>query len=325
MVHFTVKKISGKNYQYIGDYLYIAKGVTRLKSKSLGRLEKPLDQRIKYVESFVDELIEEEAKERLKYWSTKIENAKGFSFELEKLEKLRSKLHRSKEALPELGQAMMEAGFKIDFIYNSNKIEGSKVPRETVEEMVRRGGKSSEEVANSLKALAYIRDKGKVTSIRGLIKLHKILLAHEPSNHGLRKQPVMVFNSPTLPFNEVPSSLEKLFKWLEKSNHKLYPPELAFTFYYRFERIHPFKDGNGRIGRILMNAILKEHRYHPMIIWDSNRRAHMNAFEKAMEGGFHKYLIFMGEQMEKTYTVYSKKIQKAYQITRSISDTFFSA
>ncbi len=321
---FSINKIKGRKYQYVGDNLYIAKGRTRVKVKSLGRVEGPLDQRIKRVENFVDELIEAETKERLKYWSPKIENPKGFVFDLEKLEKLRSRLYRGKERLSDLGKGMMEAAFKTDFIYNSNKIEGSKVPLEVIEKMVKQGGKLNEEVLNSLEALAYVKEKKRISSIRGLVELHKRLLEHEPSNHGIRKEPIMVFKSTTLAPKEIRNELKELFKWLNQKNHSMYPPELAFTFYYRFERIHPFRDGNGRIGRILMNAILKEHRYHPIIIWNSNRRAHMNAFEKAMEGGFHKYLMFMAEQMEKTYKVYTEKIRKAHRITRDLAETFFS-
>ena len=130
-------------------------------------------------------------------------------------------------------------------------------------------------------------------------------------------------NSKTLPFEEIPLAMKSLITWYKKANHKLYPPELAFEFYYRFERIHPFKDGNGRVGRILMNAILKEHRYHPIVIWDTNRRAHMNVFEKAIEGGTHKYIRFMAEQMEKTYEVYLSKIQKANRLEKEIEETFF--
>ena len=163
-----------------------------------------------------------------------------------------------------------------------------------------------------------------INSVRQLVNLHKTLLKHEPANHGLRQEPILVGNSETLSFEKIPSALKDLFDWLKSENHKLYPPELAFRFYYRFERIHPFKDGNGRIGRLWMNAILKEYRYHPIIIWDSNRQAHMNAFEKAMDGGMHKYLIFMAEQMEKTYDIYISKIEKAKEIERSIKETFFT-
>ena len=324
-MHFSVKKITGREYYYVSDSLYIAKGKSGLKNKSLGRVDNALEERWIQIESFRREVIRQEVEQRMNYWSDKINNKEGFSYgKFEKIEQLRGNLYRGKEALKEFGQFGIEAAFKTDFIYNSNKIEGSRVPRKTIEDMVKKGGRSNDEVKNSLEALTYVRGLKKVTSIRKIIELHKILLGHEPTNHGLRKEPIIVGNSKTLPFQEIPNALKQLFDWFNAMNHKLYPPELAFEFYYRFERIHPFKDGNGRIGRILMNAILKEHRYHPIIIWDDNRRAHMGAFEKAVEGGIHKYLLFMSEQMEKTYEIYLKKMQKANEIERIIQDVFFT-
>lgn len=324
-MHFSIKNIKGLKYHYISDFIYIAKGKSKLKNKSLGRIDNPLEEKWIQIESFQREIIRKEVEERNKYWTSKIQNKKGFLYgTLDKLERLRSSLERGKKDLKEFGKLGMEAAFKTDFIYNSNKIEGSRVPRKTIEEIIKTGKRSNAEVKNSLAALEYMQEMKRITSIRKIIELHKILLAHEPEKHGLRKEPILVGNSETLSFEEIPEALINLLDWLNKKNHNLYPPELAFGFYYRFERIHPFKDGNGRIGRILMNAILKEHRYHPIIIWDNNRVAHMHAFEKAIEGGMHKYLMFMNEQMDRTYKIYLQKTQKANQMEKEIEDIFFT-
>lgn len=324
-MHLSIKNIKGRDYYYVSDLLYVAKGKSKLKNKSLGRVDNALEERWIQIESFRRTVVHQEVEERTKYWYPKVNNTGGFSYgKFEKIERLRSRLYREKAELREFGQFGIEAAFKTDFIYNSNKIEGSKVPRKTIEDMVKKGGHSNAEVKNSLAALTYMRELKKVTSIRKIIELHKILLAHEPSKQGLRKEAIIVGNSQTLPFEKIPLALKNLLNWFNRMKHKLYPPELAFEFYYRFERIHPFLDGNGRVGRLLMNAILKEHRYHPIIIWNDHRLAHMNAFEKAMEGGIHKYLLFMTKQMEQTYEIYLRKIEKANQIERTIQDTFFT-
>ena len=71
---------------------------------------------------------------------------------------------------------------------------------------------------------------------------------------------------------------------------KSHPVELAGIVHYRFERIHPFGDGNGRIGRLLMNYILW-HAGYPMLIIEYKKRAsYYKALDKGEEG-FLKYFM----------------------------------
>ena len=53
---------------------------------------------------------------------------------------------------------------------------------------------------------------------------------------------------------------------------KLSPVELAALFHYRYIRIHPFEDGNGRIARLMVNFILTRHDY-PMIVVRSRKKS----------------------------------------------------
>ncbi len=324
-MHFSVKEINGKKYNYVSDTIYVAKSKSKTKNKSLGRIDSALDEKELKLMEFENNIIKEEVEERKKYWKSKMKNKLIFEVEnFESIENLRGSLYRGKESLSEFGQFGLESAFKTDFIYNSNKLEGSRVPRKTIEEAIRKGGRSNAEVKNSLDALAYTKDAKNLFAVRNIVNLHKVLLGHEPSKHGIRKESIVVGNFATLEFKKIPKALKDLLGWFNKMNHKMYPPELAFEFYYRFERIHPFKDGNGRIGRLLMNNILKQHRYHPIIIWDNNREAHMNAFAKAIDGSSNKYFRFMAEQMKITYDIYSKKIKKAREIEKNIADTFFT-
>ena len=70
----------------------------------------------------------------------------------------------------------------------------------------------------------------------------------------------------------------------------MHPIELAGRMHYRFEKIHPFGDGNGRIGRLLMNSILWKSGYPMLIIEYKKRKAYYKALEKD-EGGFLQYFI----------------------------------
>ena len=63
---------------------------------------------------------------------------------------------------------------------------------------------------------------------------------------------------------DVPKDIKKLLSWYTKNKKKLHPIVVATYFHIGFEIIHPFVDGNGRVGRLLMNFILHKNGY-PMI------------------------------------------------------------
>ncbi|MBR5238192.1 MAG: Fic family protein [Paludibacteraceae bacterium] len=74
---------------------------------------------------------------------------------------------------------------------------------------------------------------------------------------------------------ETPALMTDLVDWYNEAeqNGTYSPIELAILFHYRYIRIHPFEDGNGRIARLLMNYILARHGY-PMIVVRSRLKNH---------------------------------------------------
>ena len=73
---------------------------------------------------------------------------------------------------------------------------------------------------------------------------------------------------------ETPSLMADMVDWYNKAEKegKLSPVELAALFHYRYIRIHPFEDGNGRIARLMVNFILTRHDY-PMIVVRSRKKS----------------------------------------------------
>ena len=72
-----------------------------------------------------------------------------------------------------------------------------------------------------------------------------------------------------------------LLKWYEENKKILHPFVLASIFHHKFEKIHPFSDGNGRTGRMLVNMILLKNNYPPMIIYKKDRRMYLDALSSA--------------------------------------------
>ncbi len=309
------KVVNGKPYIYALDSIYINRGKTIQKNKSLGPSATTTNLAIKK-QDFQKYLIGEETRLRIEYWKSKAGKEFLIYVDIAKIEQLRANLFQLKRNIGELGSAAMETAFLVDFIYNSNKLEGSRVPRKSVEEMVSESSKEKNaEVKNTIAAIDYIKQKEFKITIKNIEKLHDMLLAHEPSNLKYRtSNDIVVGNSSVSDYRNIKKELADLLLWNNKNNYMLYPLEQAFLFYFRFERIHPFKDGNGRTGRLLMNEILKTHKYHPIIIWNQNREAHMNVFIKAIEGRDRSFFQFMVGQFVKTHEIYLKKIEKAYNL-----------
>jgi Fic family protein len=77
--------------------------------------------------------------------------------------------------------------------------------------------------------------------------------------------------------------------------------KLAAIFHGKFERIHPFEDGNGRVGRFLMNIILTKGGYPPLIIRKSQRVSYLKTLESFDSGHQDALVRFTLEKFKETY------------------------
>ena len=146
--------------------------------------------------------------------------------------------------------------------------------------------------------------------LEDLLYAHKLLMQGILKNAGsFRNINVGVgnhegFSHVAPPYTKVPQLMEQLFDWLKKSDEHLLIK--SCVFHYEFEFIHPFSDGNGRIGRLWQSVIL----YHWKSVFsaiptESIIREHQEAYYKALEeagslGESTPFVEFMLEVILKT-------------------------
>lgn len=199
--------------------------------------------------------------------------------------------------------------FLVEYTYNSNAIEGNTLTlRET--DMVLKGMtidrkplKEHLEAIGHRDAFNYICDliKENVKLNEERIKqIHSLVLVDRPQDKGVyRKIPVQIMGAlvdPCQPYL-IQENMERLLLDYENSNENFI--KNVALFHLKFEGIHPFIDGNGRTGRLLVNMELIKAGFPPIDIKFTDRARYYSAFdayfgqndESVMEKLFAEYLL----------------------------------
>ncbi|CAF3193228.1 unnamed protein product [Rotaria sp. Silwood2] len=234
---------------------------------------------------------------------------KDFNF----IDNLLKEFYRIPDKNPYLRRAKRDAYYL--HIYHSNGIEGNTLSlRETqyiVETRLAIGGKSlieQQEVLGLDLALQYVNCTlvnrlGSIT-LEDILEIHRRVLGFiDPIEAGqLRKHQVYVGSFIPPAADEVPKYLDDFLKWLNslEDTRDLHAIELAAIAHYKFVYIHPFFDGNGRTGRLLMNLILMRFGFPPVIIQKSERFIYYSHLNQANDGDVRPLIRFIAKCTERT-------------------------
>jgi len=181
--------------------------------------------------------------------------------------------------------------FMVDFTYNSNAIEGNTLTlKETA--MVLEGMtidqkplKDHLEAVGHRDAFLYVEDIANGTKINETVikNIHSLVLMNRPEDKGTyRKIPVTImgaYTEPVQPYMIEPKMTELLSE-NEKRKKKMHTLERIARFHLEFEGIHPFIDGNGRCGRLLLNLDLIQNGYPAINVKFADRKKYYEAFDK---------------------------------------------
>lgn len=234
---------------------------------------------------------------------------------------------RNIQTAAELSEALN--GHSVAFAYHSGKIENEKVTFHDTREIFDHDGVSAytgdlrtlfeirnAKEANELLLTAFEEkrplDEGFVKEIQGCLTKNtydtrRWQLGERPGEykkHDYVTGKAEIGASPEDVRDEI---LELLNELADVSEEKALTA--AAYFHAKFENIHPFADGNGRAGRLLMNYFLLRHGHPPVIIHEEDRKAYFSALEDWDEKQMLEPMIaFLKEQTAKTW---EKQIEKA--------------
>ncbi|MDR1502009.1 MAG: Fic family protein [Prevotella sp.] len=178
---------------------------------------------------------------------------------------------------------------QVNLAYNSNRIEGSRLTEEQTRYIFETrtiGFKDQEavpvddiiETSNHFVAFDYILDIAREPLSNGIIKeIHRILKASTSDAAkewfnvgGWKKFPNEVGGIETTSPNNVESEMIQLNDWYNSLSEIEF--DNVIEYHYRFEKIHPFQDGNGRVGRLLMFRECLKNNIIPFIIDDIHKQ-----------------------------------------------------
>lgn len=301
-MYFKNKSIKGRKYRYAVRSLRMPNG----KSISVERLVK--NESKKEIEKILEE------KELNAYKQFMLGNyatdSVFSSSEFEKIEKVRLSYKKILKKLTKVTLKDLFDRFTANFTYESNALEGNSLTLKEVAlvlfEKTSVKGKDLREIfetRNSRKVVdLIIKNKFSVNN-DDIIKMHKMLVKDMDISPGYKKFPNEVFGRSlkTTPPENVQKEMNELIEWYEKNNGKFHPLKLVAHFHGKFEKIHPFEDGNGRVGRFLINIILIKNKYPPLIIRKSQRLGYLSALEAFDNDSPIKLERFILERFKETY------------------------
>jgi Fic family protein len=257
---------------------------------------------------------------------------------LEKAKQFKTELDTFRPLTGEVEARIMQK-FRLDWNYHSNNIEGNSLTYGETKALILFGitaqGKPLKdhfEITGHNEAINWVVDlvKGETELTEVFIRqLHELLLKEshykeavtsegkqtrrkiEVGKYKTQPNHVITVTGETFFFatpEETPIKMQELIEWFrkERETNEVNPIILSALFHYKFIRIHPFDDGNGRTARILMNFILMQFGFPPVIIRTEDKENYYRVLRLADADELEPFIEYIAENLVRSLEIMLK-------------------
>lgn len=215
---------------------------------------------------------------------------------MEHLKKLELYQNAINELTPFEGEMLKQIKdfYRVGLTWTSNALEGNSLTEsETkvlIEDGLTVGGRPLRdmfEAVDHAKAYDYMFRllENKEITEKDILYFHKLFYHNIDEEFAGIYRDIPVFisgsNFPVTKVESIESEIENLSKWISTERRNYHPVEFAAILHKKFVFTHPFKDGNGRVARLLMNTALIQEGYLPALIPPILRNEYISLLEKA--------------------------------------------
>lgn len=328
MVYVYKKEIGGKSYYYlrlskrvngklvVKDIAYLGSNPAEVEKKLdklsnyKGEIRKSYRNIRKFLQSnhYLDKIKEKKLK-------------KDDYLERELLEAIEAaRLHYNNHFLKLDPLTIKEAykNYLVDFAYNTTSLEGNTITLREAHRLLgedllpkNRTLREAYDLQNTERVFFWLLDNNPKIDESLIIKIHDDLMERIDNRKGYKTSDNRPFRAK---FDSTPAKYVKadmgILMELFKNNWKgLHPLALIAIYHCKFERIHPFADGNGRTGRMLMNLMLMQAGYPPLIVAKKNRSTYLDSLSKGDEANlkninpkyFKRLVNYLAQELLESY------------------------
>lgn len=224
------------------------------------------------------------------------------------LEELRFIFQRFEELLTVNEAEVYERDFEVNYVSGTTKIEGNTLTLEQTKDLLLAGifpkDRSSREiyeVDNFKKVIRYRNSYKKKVNLDFIRNMHAHVMDNidvESAGTFRRTDDVVIAGCPmdlapaAVIEDELAQAVDDFYSDLKVGRH---PFEAAIIFHYRFETIHPFSDGNGRVGREILNFMLMREKFPKLLFLGKDRELYISALRMGNEGRLGEMVSSLAE------------------------------